>query len=128
MSAVERIVKLGRIVLFHHWDSGGPGIGAGVELVFSHDGKFAVHSEDDGSFGPFDSLTEAIEQTDVLGLTEASTRIEGESLAVIQILDLLKMYCDGDQPLLDVNGTTCEFDSDAEHYRPREVDRPRVPN
>lgn len=119
MTGVEEIVEQGKAVLFHHWDSEGPGIGAGIELVFQHKGRFAVYSEDDGSTGPFDSLTEAIEQTDVLGVTEASTRIECKSLSVTQILDFLKMYCDGDQPLLDINGTICEFDSDAEHYRPR---------
>ena len=117
MPNAEKIIKHGKAVLSYYWDSGGPGAGAGVEQVFCFKERYAVASEYEGSLGPFDSLLQAIEKTNILSISDASERIECESLSVAQIIDLLQMYCDGDEPVLDINGQACEFDPGTGCYR-----------
>ena len=123
MSALETIVEQGEEALVHHWDSGGPGAGGGIECVYCYDGRFAVANSEFENEGPFGSLNEAIEQTDVLFITDASSRIECDTLSVTEILRLLKIDVGSGTPSLDINGTTCEFDTNAEKYMPQEAER-----
>ena len=110
MPSATKIIRSGEVVLSYKWDSGGPGAGAGVEHVFCHEGKFAVASEYEGALGPFDSLIKAIEETQILSISDAAKSIECDSLSVSQIINLLQLYCDGCEPVMDINGKTCEFD------------------
>ena len=62
MEAIEEtITDEGEIVASHSWDSGGPGAGAGVDLVYRFRGIF-IGSSDLGLDGPFGSLGEAVER------------------------------------------------------------------
>lgn len=117
MPAPSKITRQGEVVLSYYWDSGGPGAGAGVEQVFCLEGYYAVASEYEGLLGPFDSLIQAIEETKILSIGDSGERIECASLSVAQIIDLLQMYCSGKEPILHINGQTCEFDSDIGCYR-----------
>ncbi len=117
MPTPEKIIKRGKVVLSYYWDSGGPGAGAGVEQAFCFEESYAVASEYEGPLGPFDSLLQAIEQTNILSISGASEKIECESLSVAQIIDLLQMYCNEDEPVLDINGQVCEFDRATGGYR-----------
>ena len=117
MPTPEKIIKHGKVVLSYYWDSGGPGAGAGIEQAFCFEESYAVASEYDGPQGPFDSLLQAIEQTKILSISDASERIECDLLSVAEIIDLLEMYCSGDEPVLDINGQVCEFDRETGCYR-----------
>ncbi|MDB4634108.1 hypothetical protein OAG76_01755 [Rubripirellula sp.] len=110
MPNAEKIIKHGTAVLSYFWDSGGPGAGAGVEQVFYFKEHYAVASEYEGPLGPFESLVDAIEQTTILSIGDASEKIECDSLSVTQIIDLLHMYCSGNEPVLEINGQVCKFD------------------
>ncbi len=124
MPSASKIIKNGKVVLSYNWDTRGPGAGAGVEQIFCLKGKFAVASEYEGALGPFDSLINAIEQTQVLCITDAGESIECDSLSVSQIIDLLQLCCVGYEPVMDINGQTCEFDPVAQCYRTRELQPP----
>ena len=117
MPTAAKIIKRGEVVLSYYWDSGGPGAGAGVEQIFCFEGCYAVASEYEGLLGPFDSLIQAIEETKILSIGDSGERIECASLSVAQIIDLLHMYCSGNEPILLINGQTCEFDPDIRCYR-----------
>ena len=116
MPNTDDIINQGKIALTHCWDSGGPGAGAGEEQVYRLGEQYAVASEIEGPLGPFQSLHEAIEQTDVLSITDASESIDCDELSIAQILELLQLHYHGDEPCLDINGHRCVYDSSAGRY------------
>ena len=119
MPKAEKIVKAGKVVLSYSWDSGG--FRYGIEQVFCLEGLYAVDSDLEGALGPFESLLEAIDQTDVLSISDAGESIECDELTVSQIIDALQPIFDGNGPILEINGTTCEFDAESQHYFAREA-------
>jgi hypothetical protein len=61
----ETIGDEGTIVAMKSWDSGGPGVGAGVDLIYRFRGVFLA-SSDFGLDGPFENLDEAAEAINLL--------------------------------------------------------------
>jgi len=116
MPSADEIIDQGKIALTHCWDSGGPGAGAGEEQVYRLGERYAVASEMAGPLGPFQSLHEAIEQADVLCITDASKSIDCDELSTGQIIDLLQVHYHGEEPALDINGHRCVYDSGAGKY------------
>ena len=57
----ERISEQGERVFSLHWDSGAPGIGAGMDSIYKFKNQYWNYSFDNEVSGPFDSLTEAME-------------------------------------------------------------------
>ena len=70
----ETITDEGEIVASHSWDSGSPGAGAGVDLIYRFQGIFLVWT-DMGFHGPFDSLVEAVEAVNLLSVNETTENI-----------------------------------------------------
>jgi len=116
MPNADDIIDRGKIALTHCWDSGGPGAGAGEEQVYRLGEHYAVASEMEAPLGPFQSLHEAIEQTDVLCITDASKSIDCGELSTGQIIDLLQVHYHEDEPSLDINGHRCVYDSRTGKY------------
>jgi hypothetical protein len=61
----ETISDEGEIVASKSWDSGGPGVGAGVDLIYRFRGVLLAWT-DMGFDGPFESLGEAAEAANLL--------------------------------------------------------------
>ena len=117
MPSADKIIDQGKIALTHCWDSGGPGAGAGEEQIYRLGEHYAVASEMAGPLGPFQSLHEAIEQADVLCITDASKSIDCDELSTGQIIDLLQVHYHGEEPALDINGHRCVFVPEIGGYR-----------
>lgn len=113
MPTADEIIERGKIALTHNWDSGGPGAEAGAEQIYRLGEHCAVSSEAEGPLDLFQSLLEAIEQTDILIITDASKSIDCGELSIGQILDLLLVQYQSDGPSLDINGHRCVYDMTA---------------
>ena len=57
----KRVCEGGECAFSLHWDSGGPGAGAGVESIYKFKNQYWYYSVDNDLSGPFDSLTEALD-------------------------------------------------------------------
>ena len=68
------VIYEGEELLSHHWDSGGPGAGAGVDTLYEYKGKYYVSH--DAGIDKFDDPMEAIFHHDLLGDTDATTSIQ----------------------------------------------------
>jgi hypothetical protein len=64
----------GRLVGEHHWDSGGPGAGAGIDSIYLFRGLF-FGDDDTGCFGPFENFADAAKAIDFFIETDATTGI-----------------------------------------------------
>ena len=118
MAKLGNIIEDGDVVCSHQWDSGGPGAGSDSLNVYRLNDSYAAISDEGEALGPFDTLTEAIADSDALCITEASSAIECSELEVKEIIGLIKSYCDGDMPTLLINGVTCEFNVKTNCYEP----------
>ena len=75
MEAIEEtIMEEGEIVASHSWNSGGPGAGAGVDVIYQFRGVFLA-SSDFGLDGPFESFQEAARAMDLLSINETTENI-----------------------------------------------------
>lgn len=104
---VEAIVESGERVYSLSWDTGGPGGGAGAEHVYALDGLYAVVLDDGESFGPYQSLQEAISEHEQLSwVGPATTEIESSELKTAEIEVLLRPLEGVDEPTLNlkING------------------------
>ena len=72
---LEAVIEDGDVVAEHHWDSGGPGAGAGVVNVYKYRGCY-FGLNDVGWYGPFDEFDPVIEKLGVLAPTDATTLIK----------------------------------------------------
>jgi hypothetical protein len=70
----EIIRSEGQLVGRQEWDSGGPGAGAGTVDVYQFRGLF-ISENDVGSYGPYDSFSEAAAAVGLFNETDATTRI-----------------------------------------------------
>jgi len=74
---LDVLTEEGEVVFTHEWDSGGPGIGGGVECIYELAGRFyypCEHCPD--MIGPYDSLNEAVESDQLLTVNSATKVIE----------------------------------------------------
>jgi hypothetical protein len=69
----ESIEDEGEIVASRHWVSGGPGIGASVDLIYRFRGHFLAWT-DMGFDGPFESLGEATEAVNLVVVNEKGSK------------------------------------------------------
>ena len=72
---LEAIIEDGNVVAEHHWDSGGPGAGAGVVSVYKYRGCY-FGLNDVAWYGPFDTLDPVFEKLGILTPTDATTSIK----------------------------------------------------
>jgi hypothetical protein len=81
----DAIVEEGELVASHSWNSGGPGVGAGVTFVYKYRGLFFTSTDFDIG-GPYGVFTEAAEAVNLLGMTDTTEnisvdyKVEGNSL------------------------------------------------
>ena len=99
--ATEEIIQRGKCVFAHHWDSGGPGAGAGSDRVYHWRGRFAV-SSDSGTAGPFDTLEAALQSQSLLHFTEATTGIVSSMLSADEVAPMLQG--EWDRRGVEING------------------------
>ena len=71
----EIVMEEGDVIFQHDWDSGGPGAGAGSEIVYKFGGLIWPYSETEGVYGPMKTLEEALASGDFLTVTDATTGI-----------------------------------------------------
>jgi len=93
---IEQILRKGKVVFSHDWNSGGPGAGAGSEQVRFWNGMYAVHSLDSGNAGPFASLDEGLQEQDLLEVTNATTAIHCSMLSAKDLAKRLNCCLDVD--------------------------------
>ena len=98
---VEAIIVQGDLVFSHDWDSGGPGAGAGSEEVYLWNGQFASASLDFGNQGPFETLDEALEESELLSVSDATTKIKSSIYSDAEIAGRLKCDIDGQEILIN---------------------------
>ena len=70
----ETIIEEGEVVGSHSWNSGNPGAGAGMTLIYRFRGLFFT-SDDFGIKGPYEGFGEAAEAVNLLTVTETTERI-----------------------------------------------------
>jgi hypothetical protein len=110
----ERVCEEGDWVLSLHWDSGGPGAGAGVESIYKFKNQYWYYSIDNGLSGPFDSLTEAL---DGFGVTDATERIDCAELTAAELADRLDLDHAEPGHRLQINDEEWEVSSDGKLER-----------
>jgi len=81
----EKLLDRGRCVFIRMWDSGGPGAGAGDETVYRYRGKYWAVPSYGAIAGPFDSLSEALRNTEVAIVTGATESIDCGALTAEEI-------------------------------------------
>jgi hypothetical protein len=80
----KKIVTLGTLVYSHAYVR--PEVGrAGCDRVHRLDGQFAVWTLDDGIMGPFDSFEEALDEADLLFVSEFATEITAPEMTADQV-------------------------------------------
>ena len=87
----ELIIEEGEIVYALQWDSGGPGAGAGYEVVYKFRDYYWTHSDYEGLSGPYDSLAEALSDA-FTTMTSATERIRCSELSSEEIVERLEPY------------------------------------
>ena len=70
----EYIFNEAKLIAKHSWDSGGPGAGAGGLSIYDFRGLY-ISSDDEGHFGPFESLKDAFDSIGFFNITDASESI-----------------------------------------------------
>jgi len=98
----ELIAEQGTTVFRLRWDSGGPGAGAGEECVDVFRGLYWPCSSNEGYYGPFETLEEAINQ-DCGCVTGATRYIECAELTAAQLIPLLHVAGAPEHPF-KING------------------------
>lgn len=80
-----------QMVFQHHWDSGGPGAGAGVEKVYRRDDRYIVVDFEGQRHGPFGSMILAINTHELGYVTEATTEIDCTELSAVELEGCLQL-------------------------------------
>lgn len=102
----ELVSDNGKIVHSLSWDSGAPGPGAGVELIFEFRGMYWAQPSDDAMHGPYDSLEEALDEPFVW-ITKATEAIQTK-LPLKALLPRLMVHDDVGHRFT-INGTFYEI-------------------
>jgi hypothetical protein len=81
---VDRICRHGARVAYQEWDSGAPGIGAGIVSVWEYKGEFWVIGEDHGPlFGPYPTEQDAITGHEIDVINDATVEIWEKEAGVV---------------------------------------------
>jgi hypothetical protein len=70
----EIIIEEGEVVGSHSWNSGNPGAGAGMTIIYRFKGLFFT-DDDFGIDGPYEGFSEAAEAVNLLTVTNTTERI-----------------------------------------------------
>ena len=70
----EIIIEEGEVVGSHSWNSGNPGAGADMTIIYRFKGLFFT-SDDFGIDGPYEGFSEAAEAVGLLTVTDTTERI-----------------------------------------------------
>lgn len=112
MEILGEVVRgLGHEVFSLDWDSGGPGAGAGTEVVYRLAGKYLYLSSTYGWTGPYDTLDEAYGHIFVSAATDSVCCSEWSEDEIIA-----RMTLNGGPPVLHINGNPWPFET-LEHRR-----------
>jgi len=106
--AAEKIVAQGTLVYSHAYDRGEPGR-AGCDRVHRLNGRFATWTLDDGVQGPFQSLEEALDETDMEFVSQFCTEITAPELSADQVVALLSSEAEVDGHRFRINGEEWEY-------------------
>jgi len=89
----ELIIEEGEIVYALQWDSGGPGAGAGYEVVYKFRDYYWTHSDYEGFLGPYSCLDEALSSTftTVTDVTESIRCSELSSEEIVKHLEAFEL-------------------------------------
>lgn len=86
----DLIREKGKQVFEHDWDSGGPGAGAGTEVIYRFQDLYWPDSEVEGIYGPGESLEEALEAGGFLKVTDATTAISCVEFSAAELAKMLQ--------------------------------------
>lgn len=115
---LERVQEEGTTVFSVAWDSDSPNMGADTEYVCELGGKLYYLSNSAGSYGPYSSLDEALDQHGLLTLNSTTSEIDCKSLAAQEILG--RCHCEDDLragAVIRVNGEEWAYHG-AGQFRP----------
>ncbi len=112
------IFEKGKQVFVHEWDSGGPGAGAGAEVIYRFQDLYWPYSEVEGIYGPTETLEEAMESGDFLKVTSATTAISCKEIRATKLAKMLVLATDDDAAVeLRLNGETWRLKPNVEATR-----------
>lgn len=97
----EVLSGLGHEAFRLEWDSGGPGAGAGTELVYEFQEKYFTASADFGWNGPYESLDEALGGRIIV--TGATREISCWEWTDEELIARMELH--DPQPVIRINGT-----------------------
>lgn len=87
----EVIMEEGEIIYGLQWDSGGPAIGSGYEIVYKFRDYYWRYSDYEGLQGPYPCLDEALSSA-LTTVTDATVSIRCSELTSEQITERLEPY------------------------------------
>ena len=112
----ELILKEGKTVYSLFWDSGGPGGGAGDEIIIKFKNQYWAFSEYTGLSGPFDELEYAL-SSDFITVTSATQSIYSSELSAERIAELLEPFDLEYTKRLIINGKDWVITTEGEFMR-----------
>ena len=112
----EEIAKNGEAVYGVYWDSGAPGAGADWETVYKYKGKYYLWLTFDDEHGPYDTLLEALEVSELLSVTDATVSVTCTEIPTEELVRKLTYL--GDTGLtITVNEEEWQVTGDGEFMR-----------
>ena len=104
----EIIQEKGEVVYSQYWDSGGPGAGADVDLIYKYRGHFWRHDED-GLSGPFYDFEESL-WDDYIAITSATESINCSEWSTEQLIQKAKPIELESNTNITINGERWQLD------------------
>ena len=87
----EELVTEGNPVYSIWWDSGAPGPGAGVEVIWEMGGSYyGILSSEDYPIGPFESMTDAMKATEMDLIMSGATEIDSSEMGDTELVAILR--------------------------------------
>jgi hypothetical protein len=111
---LKAIIGDGQCAYSVSWNTRWPGGGSGCERVYTLNGAYAVVLDGGERSGPYSTLLDAIGATEQLFMIgPATTEIESKELNAEEIITMLKLLEDVDEPELKIriNGEACTIKS-----------------
>ncbi len=94
-----------QLVGYVAWDSGAAGVGADSESVYRLSDEYFYLSSAGEEFGPYSTLMTALQENELLKVTEATTKISFSELAEEDIASALVLNDLADRHPLVINGS-----------------------
>jgi hypothetical protein len=88
----EILCRDGQVVFRSAWDSGGPGAGADVEMLFRWQGVYWVRDSDQGIIGTYETLEQCLHNHELLtAITAATTEVQCLALSKSRLRKFLSI-------------------------------------